>query len=118
MSKIVWVVIGVIVVVLIIFGILSTRSNSNKNVQSSTVRNVSIKNIAFNPSKITVAKGTTIIWTNNDSATHTVTSNNDSFTSSGDLAPGASYEVTFKNTGNYGYFCSIHSQMTGQIIVQ
>src|SRR5690348_5424713 len=43
-------------------------SNSPKTIH------VKISNYAFNPAKLTVAVGDTVVWTNTDSAPHTVTS--------------------------------------------
>ena len=40
----------------------------------SAIVDVTIQNFAFNPPSITVKVGTTVRWTNQDSATHSVTS--------------------------------------------
>jgi plastocyanin len=73
---------------------------------------VDISNFSFNPATLTVRVGDTVTWTNNDSATHTVTFNIAS------LAPGASFSHTFSTAGTYPYRCTIHPNMTGTIIVQ
>ncbi len=77
---------------------------------------VQISGFAFNPANLSVAKGTTITWTNQDSAPHTVTSTSGAF-DSGTLQNGASWGHTFDAPGTYDYHCSIHSSMKGQIIV-
>ena len=79
--------------------------------------NVNISGFAFVPSTLTVSVGTTVTWTNKDSVTHTVTSNDNLF-NSGDLAPNATFEFTFNQKGTFGYHCSIHTFMTGEIIVE
>jgi len=76
---------------------------------------VTIQNFAFNPQTLTVAVGTTVTWTNQDSATHKINSN--TFNSS-DLSKGATFSYTFQTPGTYDYSCSIHPYMTGKIIVQ
>jgi plastocyanin len=83
--------------------------------QSAVVNQVSIQNFAFSPSTLTVPSGTTVIWTNKDSAHHTVTG--DTWQSS-NLATNQTYSRTFSQAGTYSYHCSIHPSMTGSILVQ
>ncbi len=78
---------------------------------------VSIQNLAFNPSTLTVSNGTTVTWTNNDNVGHTVIEANGLF-SSGTLAKGQTFTYTFTTKGTYAYSCSIHPSMRGTIIVQ
>ena len=79
---------------------------------------VSISNYAFHPATITVVIGVnnTVTWTNNQAVSHTVTSDTSLF-GSGTLAQGDTYTHTFNQTGTYGYHCSIHTFMTGTVIV-
>ena len=77
---------------------------------------VFIQGMAFSPSTITVAAGTTVTWTNKDAVTHNVTSNPALF-SSGGMGNGATYSFTFANTGTFNYSCTIHPSMTGTVIV-
>ncbi len=79
---------------------------------------VSISNFAFSQKEITVKAGTTVTWTNNDSAPHTVTSDSGSELSSASLAKGQSYSHTFTQPGTYAYHCSVHPQMAGKVAVQ
>jgi len=78
---------------------------------------VTIANFAFSPATLTVKVGTKVTWTNNDSATHTVTALQGAF-DSGDLPTGQSFSFTFTKAGTYNYHCAIHSSMTATIIVQ
>jgi plastocyanin len=77
---------------------------------------VSIANFAFAPASMTVAVGTTVTWTNTDSAGHTVTADDGSFKSD-KLGTGTAFSHTFTTAGTYTYHCSIHSSMTGTITV-
>lgn len=77
---------------------------------------VSIVDFAFQPGSVEVPVGGSVTWTNNGSATHTVTSDSGAF-DSGQLAPGASFSQTFDTAGTFTYHCSIHPQMTGTVIV-
>jgi len=77
---------------------------------------VKIAGFAFAPASITVKVGTTVTWTNQDSAPHTVTADDGSFTS-GDLATGATFSQTFAKAGTYPYHCNFHSSMKGTVTV-
>lgn len=81
---------------------------------------VTIKNFAFDPGLLTVKTGTTVTWTNQDSAPHIIVSDTGSPVpfSSDSLPKGASYSFTFTQAGTYTYHCSIHPSMTGTIVVQ
>jgi len=70
-------------------------------------------------STTTVTAGDTVMWHNcEDGVSHTVTSDDGRFPSSGPLAPGTGYSVTFPDPGRYGYHCSIHPSMTGIVVVE
>lgn len=73
--------------------------------------------MSFSASTINIAKGTTVTWTNNDNTTHTVTADDNSF-NSGNLNNGATYSFTFNNAGTFNYHCTIHSGMTGSVVVK
>jgi len=66
----------------------------------------------FTPNEITVKKGDTLMFVNDDNITHNVysASTGNQF-NLGAIAPGNSTPVTFKNTGNVDVFCAIHPSM-------
>lgn len=76
----------------------------------------------FIPSSITVQVGTTVTWTNDDSAAHTVTSGQDAtfdgIFDSGLFMAGRTYQFTFEDAGTYPYFCFVHPWMKGTVIVE
>jgi len=90
-------------------------TNNSQGGQNGAATSVSIKNFAFNPPTATIAKGGTVTWTNDDQVTHTVTG---SGFGSGQLSPGQSYSFTFNEAGTFTYHCSIHTSMTGSVIVK
>jgi plastocyanin len=83
---------------------------------------VTMKNIQFSPKSLSVAKGATVKWTNDDSVNHDVTKKGGpgpQFASgSGNLAKGATYEQTFKTAGQIKYVCTVHPGMEGTITVK
>ncbi|HLB70810.1 MAG TPA: cupredoxin domain-containing protein, partial [Candidatus Methanoperedens sp.] len=78
--------------------------------------NVSIAGFAYNPAEITISKGTTVIWTQNDAANHTVTSDTGLF-DSGNLTTGQTFSLTFNEIGTFKYHCTIHPFMKGTVNV-
>jgi plastocyanin len=74
---------------------------------------VSMKAAQFNPERISVPVGTTIVWTNDESIPHTVTAGDESW-DSGVLQEGASYTLTFDTPGNYCYYCVLHPGHAGE----
>ncbi len=77
---------------------------------------VTIQNFAFMPTPLTIPVGTTVTWTNRDSAPHTATSDSGVW-DSGTLSTGKSFTFTFNQAGTFAYHCNIHPNMHGSIVV-
>ena len=79
-------------------------------------------NACFVPASVTVNKGDTVVWSNDDTAAHTVTSGtptggpDGSFDSGLSLA-GSSFEIVADTSGSYDYFCMVHPWMIGNLRV-
>jgi plastocyanin len=86
------------------------------------VANVEISVFSYKPSELTVSVGTTVVWTNQDDITHTVssgTSDHPGGPLSGTLpGKGATYSFKFDTAGEYPYFCNVHPSMVGKVIVK
>ncbi len=78
---------------------------------------VVIEGFSFNPMDIEVAPGTTVTWTNEDSAPHTVKDSGELFPESDDLAQGDTFTFTYDTPGEYPYICGIHQYMKGTVTV-
>jgi plastocyanin len=78
---------------------------------------VAIRNFAFSPAVITVAAGTTVTWANQDNDPHTVVLVDHSYRST-PMDTGDHVTHTFATPGQYRYFCGLHPQMTGIVIVR
>ena len=82
---------------------------------------ISIDNMAFSQETITIKKGDTIVWTQNDATPHTVTVTQgpapDKFDSN-ILRQGQTFSHTFNIPGTYYYKCSLHPIMRGKIVVE
>jgi plastocyanin len=78
---------------------------------------VSMENFNIVPATISVAPGTTVVWTNHDDVEHTVTASDNSFSSPA-MPTDGQFSYTFTTPGTYSYFCAIHPFMTAKVIVQ
>jgi plastocyanin len=77
---------------------------------------IQIADFAFDPKALTVARGSTVTWTNEDAVEHSVVANDRSF-GSDELGQGAAFEFTFDTPGDFTYMCGIHPQMNGTVTV-
>lgn len=70
----------------------------------------------FTHQNVTVSAGTTVVWTNRDSARHTTTSE-EGVWDSGALQTGGTFSFTFPQAGTFKYRCDIHPSMTATVTV-
>ncbi len=87
------------------------------NATAVATNTVVIHNYAFYPTNVEVKVGATVTWFNYSMTPHTVTFNDSSITSSGDLNHGDTFSYTFTKAGVYTYYCDLHETMTGQVTV-
>jgi plastocyanin len=91
---------------------------------------ITIKLIAFSPTRIEVPAGGTVTWRHDDVATHTVTSGRveqaggtatakpDGTFDSGNISKGQNFQFSFTEPGEFPFFCAVHpATMTGVIAV-
>lgn len=85
--------------------------------------NTQTKNFIPNDARAVGLLSNRIIWKNEDTVAHTVTSDNgysNQYTGkfdSGIIESGQSYQYTFIDVGSYAYHCEIHPYMTGKVEV-
>ena len=75
---------------------------------------VKMAGLSFAPGTLTVARGATVVFDNDDTAPHTVTARSGGV-DSGVLDPGKQFSLAV--TDGFDYFCSIHPSMTAKIAV-
>lgn len=122
---------------LAVLGMLAIGASANisvfaqsDQVQSTIVPGAStLTDTSYSPNPIEVTVGQTVLWTNDDSAFHTVTSGNAGAPDvgkafdSGLTGPtalttkGKTFEHKFDTAGEYPYFCTLHPAMVGTVMV-
>jgi plastocyanin len=75
---------------------------------------VTMAQIAFKPTTLTVARGTEVSFVNKDTAPHTVTQDGGSI-DSGVLNPGKTF--TLKVNDAFEYVCTIHPSMKAKVVL-
>jgi len=78
---------------------------------------ITIDNFTFTPVEVTITPGTTVRWVNHDDIPHTVVETSRIFSSKA-LDTDDSFSTTFTSVGSFAYFCSLHPNMKGRVIVK
>jgi len=122
---------------LAILSVIAIGASANNNVfaqsdkvQATIVPGAStLTDKAFSPNPIQAKVGQTVVWTNDDSAFHTVTSGKIGAADAGKMfdsglqgptaltAKGKTFEHTFDTAGEFDYHCTLHPGMTGKVVV-
>ena len=77
---------------------------------------VVIHDHTFDPAQLDVAAGTRVTWTNGDTEAHVVAADNGLF-DPGVLQPGRSYSIWLGGSGTVAYYCELHPDMKGSVVV-
>jgi plastocyanin len=93
---------------------VSGLENQTQPSVGDTTSTVLLRGFAFNPSNLTVERGTTVIWLNGDYLTYKIKSND---FESGNLTRGDTFSHTFNETGNYDYSEATRPFMKGRVTV-
>lgn len=80
------------------------------------------ENLCYDPASLIIFVGGEILWKNDDTSSHTVTSGNiidgpDGTFDSGLIKVGETFSFKFEKSGKYDYFCMIHPWANGSIVV-
>lgn len=104
--------------------ILATSSGASQATPATAVAavdRVEIADFKFAPIATSVPVGTTITWTNRDSAPHTATSGvtvaPDGVFDTGIITKGNRKRVKLTKAGTFKYYCALHPFMQGSVIV-
>ena len=78
---------------------------------------VTIEEMRFQPERLTVARGDTIVWVNKDLVPHTATSEAGRFDSEA-IQTAKSWKLTATTKGEFAYICSFHPTMKAMLNVK
>jgi plastocyanin len=84
---------------------------------AGAVHTVVVDRVANKPPEITLKQGDKVEWRNDDPVPHTATSK-EAGLDSGSIAAGATYRFTATKRGRFGYICTFHPIMKGELIVE
>ena len=133
-KKIVYFVAGIMAI--LSFGFIGANTDNSvfaleDMVQASIVYGAtSLTDTAYTPNPIETRVNQTVLWTNDDFTFHTVTSGSAGADDVGKAfdsglagptalsSQGKTFKHTFDNPGEYPYFCILHPEMVGTIIVK
>lgn len=104
-----------LVLALIVATLVLVHTNTER--ASAQSNEIVIQNFAFQPSTLTVKAGTKVTWVNRDDDPHTATANDKSFNSK-TLDTGDRFSMEFDKPGTYAYYCALHPNMTGRVVVK
>jgi plastocyanin len=107
-------IVAAVVTITAAIGTRAQAAQDNKPVKAAAIE---IDNFKFGMASIEVAVGTTVTWTNRDDVPHTVVSTTKIFKSA-PLDTNETFSYTFKEAGTFEYYCSVHSHMTGKVVVK
>ena len=93
-------------------------AKTSEEKQRAEGASVAMKSIEFKPKAVTVAKGRTVKWTNDDSVGHDVTGSDFKSGSAGGISGGETFEHRFAKAGRFDYRCNVHLGMEGTVIVK
>ena len=109
----------------------ATTATDTDKVQVSIVPGASfLTDDAYSPNPVEITVGQTVLWTNDDTAFHTVTSGTVGAADAGKLfdsglagpnaliSKGKTFEHTFDTAGEFPYYCTLHPAMVGTVIVK
>ena len=83
---------------------------------------VILQQFQFINKTVTIEKGWTVVWINDEAPKHTATDDDDKFNSGG-LSRSDTFSFTFTESGEFPYYCRFHGDkgnvgMAGKIIVR
>ena len=139
MNKIIVIPLSIFLPILIIVGVLSIASDKSEtsseieeienNVNADVIMPTKVSrpgcdeiDRCYIPSMVTIAKGETVTWLNEDSAFHSVTSGfydePTGLFDSGYMEYLQSFSYTFDDSGVFDYYCTLHPWMKAQVVVE
>lgn len=98
-------------------GMIGISTSGGGNDTTGLTATVRIENFAFNPAVVNLQRGGVVIWVwPTDTVSHNVTFADPSISSPTQRV--GTHTVVFTDQGTFTYRCTIHSGMTGSVVVR
>src|SRR5256885_2996986 len=107
--------IGMMCAAILLMATIGCGKGSSPTAPGTTV-NATITNGGFTPNPISISVGSAVMWTNMDSAAHSVVSDSGAF-NSGAIAPNGQFSYVFPSAGTFTYHDSSNPSMSGTVTV-
>lgn len=117
-SRVAWTILVPFCVLLALLAVLTIIRENSAGADDTAAESgdtVQMVNIDFEPTTLTVASGSEVLFDNNDVAPHTVTAD-DGSSDSGVIDPGKAYKLVVDD--GFSYHCELHPSMTATIEVE
>jgi plastocyanin len=82
-----------------------------------TTHTITIRDFAFAPAEVTVARGDTIVWANADFVAHTTTAR-DAAWDSKSIDGSSAWRTVMRAAGRHEYYCAFHPNMKATVVVR
>ncbi len=97
---------------------IAESETSTKITQPVETADIAISSKGFSPQTVKVKAGTSVTWTNNDTADHQITADSNANGLVGpELTPQGSYGYEFDTAGTYNYHDALNPALKGTVIV-
>jgi len=98
---------------------VSTSGSGSSPAATPGTVTVVVKNLAFNPTAVTIPVGGKVVWSFQDGTVpHTVTSDANLFGSPPNGQTSGTFEHVFTSAGTFAYHCDFHAAMTATVNVR
>lgn len=95
----------------------SCKKSNDVVVADTTAHKVNIQAGQFSPNTLTMYLGSTVSWTNTDTETHSIVSEDGISFNSGNIVPGGTFSFKPLANGMYSYYCGLHASVKGVLSV-
>ena len=96
----------------------SKTSTASEEDGPAIAMTVHINDGEFDPRDVDIEAGGTVMWINDDVASHDLQFLAPNKLYSGVIKPGRAWIHTFAAAGTYAYFCDFHNTMKGVVVVR
>ncbi len=96
----------------------SKTSTASEEDGPAIAMTVHIKDGEFDPRDVDIEAGGTVMWINDDVASHDLQFLAPKKLYSGVIKPGRAWVHTFAAAGTYDYYCDFHNTMKGVVVVR